>query len=1222
MRIRHFLIAAVSLLAFAACTQELDVPGLAVPDGFKTVVLNAESTQTKSTIANDGAFAWAEGDVISVYATDGKFYDFTYAPTTESPNCFVGVIPAEENVTTVAVYPVAAANGTNEGIYDETDHLLNLTLKNTIEVEEGRSNIPMVATFAEGATKVAFRQVGAAFKFHVTGAPSDFYADFTFTGGDPVGTFCLDTEKIGEPDGTMQAAVAEEPKTVTAHYTSTAAQGERDFYIPVATGTYTKIEISFYTKNAENVKKGIRTNDVRTRDNNYVLGRGDIFIMRSILVDDQTPMTITKVTPFFSDAKVTFGLHTAATNGYAFYIDGATDPVIYPVVDKDFYHVGAPYDADNNLDNGDSSASGTLRMGALHTVSVAPVGADGPIAALKSDEVSFTTASMVQLNGESNGITDNKGPHQVTVWMKPYDQEEPDGTIKDWYKPSVTGGTSQTRVYRVQLFDVNDPTAKPIYELYTVEQQFRGKGAFQSSSWVGKISDSNVQVPDRLSFGFLDPSTTYYFRARTIAPTTVPYFGGTAQLDISSKNGESAWSAMFPLTTEPAHVPTEDEVLYQGFDDMTFSADFANRAAGLTPYLNLAGDKNFFMANAASVFTLPWTGEWNFDDFNTTPSSEQWGILDANGNYKDICGSLAGWHQESSSSVVPGFGFMRFGTGVAQQDRGITSPALFDNLSETEQICIVKLHAGPSCTTAAALGVDVRVDYLVPDAASDGGYRVVLGKVLQLDNNRNYTDKKNYVFTSFGYQERTTHVKLKKGYKIRVVAPAGAGDERILLGDITVTIAPDGTVYEGGEDTGASTVEYNKAISDPDGTDYDVFKMGTGRFPISYWYHPYIDPFEDATLDKIRDCGINVIMPFSHSIGFVAVENTKKLLTYCNANDMRLIARGNYHDYAQASTTQAQEFACIDQYCDDPCYVGHYVADEPSSSEFGGFQAWQSAYTSRYPGKVAYVNLFPSYANSGQLGDTSYEVHLDKWMAGEGLRSVSFDFYPLKDTRAFRSDYYWNLDLIRERTLAKRIHFWMIGSGGWLGTTESTVQREDEYRWNAFSAIAMGSKGYAYFCYAFPPEYGPNSDKRFIVDVAGDPTANYPIVKKLNQDIQVLAAKLSQSHADGGIMTPLKKYVMYQPRKDYGKLTSVTGDDSITGCFRAPDGKYQVLVTNLLPTSTGGGVCTVTLHFDNTVTSVTTTSTETGATTTGVPVLSDGLTLTFPEGEAILVEWE
>ena len=132
-------------------------------------------------------------------------------------------------ITTVAAYPVVAANGTNDGVY--ADGVLNFTLPAEITVKEGCSNVPMVASFEKGADKVAFKQVGAAFKFHVTQAPKDFYMDLTVTGTNPAGTFAIDPAKAGEV--VLEGASTEGTATVKAHY---AAGGGCDPLCPRGRG--------------------------------------------------------------------------------------------------------------------------------------------------------------------------------------------------------------------------------------------------------------------------------------------------------------------------------------------------------------------------------------------------------------------------------------------------------------------------------------------------------------------------------------------------------------------------------------------------------------------------------------------------------------------------------------------------------------------------------------------------------------------------------------------------------------------------------------------------------------------------------------------------------------------------------------------------------------------------------------------------------------------------
>ena len=268
MKVRQVLFA-LACCAVAACArQEIDAP---IAPGFKKVSLQASVAQVKSTIADDGTFAWSEGDVISVYATDGKFYDFTLVDGQQ----FDGVIPESAEITTVAAYPVVAANGTNDGVY--ADGVLNFTLPTEITVKEGCSNVPMVASFEKGAEKVAFKQVGAAFKFLFTNAPKEFYADVTFDGAAPVGTFTVDPTAA---DATLVADETGAEKTVTLHIVAEKEGDEAVAYIPVATGSWPDLHVKLY--NGDQVY--YESDRTRSSGEAYSVGRADIMVMDPLTV--------------------------------------------------------------------------------------------------------------------------------------------------------------------------------------------------------------------------------------------------------------------------------------------------------------------------------------------------------------------------------------------------------------------------------------------------------------------------------------------------------------------------------------------------------------------------------------------------------------------------------------------------------------------------------------------------------------------------------------------------------------------------------------------------------------------------------------------------------------------------------------------------------------------------------------------------------------------------
>ena len=481
-------------------------------------------------------------------------------------------------------------------------------------------------------------------------------------------------------------------------------------------------------------------------------------------------------------------------------------------------------------------------------------------------------------------------------------------------------------------------------------------------------------------------------------------------------------------------------------------------------------------------------------------------------------------------------------------------------------------------------------------------------------------DKTNY-FYEYGYQELRTMVKLAKGYKIRIVTFPTNATKRIIIDDILVELTPD-VPYEGSNDV----TDNNVFISEPDDTDYDAFKTG-GNLPISYWYNipQTFDSFENYQV--LKDGGFNVVLSNNYE-GYTAEYNLK-LLDYCSQLDMQFIGAVGVGGWGQRVERQNECFADIDQYITHPNYIAQYCGDEPHSNIFEGYTVWHQAFHNRYhtdpdaayynPNAHIYVNLFPCYAGEAQLG-TNYEDYVDQWINGMvGIKSVSFDHYPLGKTKGeITLSYYYNLDLIRARTLEKKIHFWMIGNGGYTGSTKFEVT-EKEMRWNAWSALAMGSKGFQYFCYWTPVGGDWEQDQYMINNVTGEPTDRYYYAQELNKDMQYFKTLL-QCHADGGIMVPTGAYNMVVPRSAYGALTGVVGSDSITGCFRGQDGSYKVLVTHLKPSATGTDTCEVVLRFDDTVTSVTTTYSADGTTET-VPVTGGLVTLSFPEGEAYLVEW-
>ena len=112
---------------------------------------------------------------------------------------------------------------------------------------------------------------------------------------------------------------------------------------------------------------------------------------------------------------------------------------------------------------------------------------------------------------------------------------------------------------------------------------------------------------------------------------------------------------------------------------------------------------------------------------------------------------------------------------------------------------------------------------------------------------------------------------------------------------------------------------------------------------------------------------------------------------------------------------------------------------------------------------MPYINLFPTYASSKQLGNPTYADHLESFMRTVRPAVLSYDHYSLMKDGTDRKDYFENLSLIREAGLRWGVPPWnIILSIPHFGYRDPT---EAEMRWQVYTSLAYGMKGILYFTY-------------------------------------------------------------------------------------------------------------------------------------------------------------
>ena len=232
------------------------------------------------------------------------------------------------------------------------------------------------------------------------------------------------------------------------------------------------------------------------------------------------------------------------------------------------------------------------------------------------------------------------------------------------------------------------------------------------------------------------------------------------------------------------------------------------------------------------------------------------------------------------------------------------------------------------------------------------------------------------------------------------------------------------------------------------------------------------------------------------------------------------------------------------------------LRDEPNSSFFPELAKVAAHIHELDPGKWAYINLFPNYANAGQLGTSSYEEYVEKFIAICKPTVLSYDNYSLMDDGSLRDGYWANLDSMRNASVKHKLPFWnIILSVAHFNYREPTAA---DLRFQVYTTLAYGGKGIAYFCY-FAPQVG--NYRGAPIDQFGNKTQSWQWMQNVNLQVARLAPTLLQLTSDevyhfgdvpSGGHAPSEK-----------SLVKGSGDaDFMCGDFTHTDGSRYILMVN------------------------------------------------------------
>lgn len=1227
---------------------------------MKTVTISAgiDNTDTKASLdSKTGAFTWQSGDLISVLATDGNFYDFILEGEFGAKKAeFVGNIPTSANVTTVATYPRIVADGTANTVL--TGNTLNYVLPATWNYAKDVSNVPMVATFGEGADYMSFKQVGGVMRFPVRNLPRE--AQFVVTMNDKTitGQFPVDITALGETCMAAGTAASE----LVINYTSDVDGAYAEFNVPVPTGVYNNFTVTI--KDTEGNELFAKNYSAENK-----VERATLLNMKELVLPER-PMVISEVWPFFVDARVVFAKYEGVEK-YAFYIDGSEEPVIKDAEDLD--------------DKAGALIGGTFGHNTTHTVAVAKVVDGEPVVTSKSAAVTFTTGDIHQLTTNTGTKFVSVGWDDVAIGWGP----EYDPVTKRWSVVSKAVNPDDVSIhykrgYNVQLLASDKETV--IYDIIPFDGHAAFTGLFSDSSWLGMVNNENIMIPTALSFGWLDPGKDYYFRVKTldgvvnigsvdnkeknvIQGNYNPEDGGKYPVPypLHSDRGGCAWSELVKLSTDN-HVPGENEVFYEGFDDMMVHSDYMNWSSAVVPNLGTERTSwNDYIVNMPEAYTTFLTTsaserKWTCEAFSQQIRIDYLGVFDTpfvKNEYRlfnENAGSLAGWAIQGTSekrTAYPIFGAIRLGQSGSNENGAILlTPAIYsDKLYDefgTKAIITVKVAYSSTGIPEVNLPTIINIQQYRGDSIQfNEDFNISTLYPEEWDANNSASVSATDYAHHQQYYTVTAEIYLRNGDQLAFSKPKNASKLGMLvIGEVQVEIVPN--AFEPDVE-----LPYDMGIgTEPDDTDYDIF--GFDEIPITYYHgaptraYTKVDPITgqsyydyEATksiLQDIKNIGINLIT-YTGTCDY-SIEENKRLLGICEELGIKFISASyGGHAFSMDWIAKVKE-----NLYDSPAYAGDFLRDEPNASEFDSMGEYVKEFMRQMPDKEVYTNLFPDYAKPQKLGVGTYEEYFDQYISKVPSKMYGFDYYGLgKDAKYLRPGYYTNYDFVRARALENRKPYMAITAAGGVGTIKQPT--ETELRWEVWSSIAMGSKGISYFTYWTPDSGGGLDNNVYIVDRDGTKTEMYGWVKQINSDINTIGKKLIHCHADGAIINGITAHPLYENtgngRTKYGPIKSVghVKGNYLVGCFRdariSEKGDnykgYKVLVTPKLPAR---GSITADLEIDMSVSQITLTHNNIEKIVTLENTLNDNLsgvigvsytggvlTLKIPEGEAVLLEF-
>jgi len=309
------------------------------------------------------------------------------------------------------------------------------------------------------------------------------------------------------------------------------------------------------------------------------------------------------------------------------------------------------------------------------------------------------------------------------------------------------------------------------------------------------------------------------------------------------------------------------------------------------------------------------------------------------------------------------------------------------------------------------------------------------------------------------------------------------------------------------------------------------------RFLISFFGDPPRGEDMEARFAEIAEANFNVAL-----VGDLSPSDNELLLqklALCEKHGMAAIA--------------FQLDVDPDKLVEAPNCWGYALRDEPGTADFPELAKLVQEVRRERPGRLALINLFPSYASPwGQLGAENYDEYVSRFVDEVGLDVLCMDHYPrfIPENGPAPGDgrdaYCSDLAVMRKYSQAKGVPFWNCFNA--LPYGHHTDPTEAQLRWQMFASAAYGARGLVYFCYWTPT------------------FRHYDEAKRLNECFKALGPALMQLTSTRVLRVKPEDepaaVLGDGPVHDLQRADHDPPHDFLVGEFRHTDGRRAVLLQN------------------------------------------------------------